>query len=78
VFKGDEVKLVVSKGPELIEVPRVAAMGVEAAIDKLEDLGFKVTTHHAQGYLGLGYVFSSNPGAGERVPRGSTIDLSLI
>jgi eukaryotic-like serine/threonine-protein kinase len=77
-FKGDSVELVVSKGPELIEVPRVVAMGAEAAIRRLEDLGFEVETREADGYLGLGYVFSSNPSAGERAPKGSTIVLSLI
>jgi serine/threonine-protein kinase len=78
VVKGDTVELVVSKGPELVEVPRVVAMGAEAAIRRLEDLGFEVETRRADGYLGLGYVFSSNPGAGEMVPKGSTIVLSLI
>jgi serine/threonine-protein kinase len=78
VVKGDTVKLVVSKGPELIQVPRVIAMGVDAAVRRLEDLGFRVSTHHADGYLGLGYVFSSSPGAGEMAPKGSTIVLSII
>jgi len=78
LFKGDTVELVVSKGPELIEIPRVVAMGVDAAVRRLEDLGFRVETRHADGYLGLGYVFSSNPGAGELAPKGSTVVLSLI
>jgi serine/threonine-protein kinase len=78
LFRGDTVSFVVSKGPELVEVPRVRAMGVEAATELLEGLGFEVETEEADGYLGLGFVFSSDPGQGEDVPKGSTITLFLI
>ena len=78
LFRGDTVSFVVSQGPELVEVPRVRAMGVEAATDLLEGLGFVVETEEAAGYLGLGYVFSSDPDSGERIAKGSTITLTLI
>jgi serine/threonine-protein kinase len=78
VYRGDEVSFVVSKGPELIEVPSVRAQGVEDARETLEDLGFDVVTEEAPGYLGLGFVFSQDPGGGDRVPIGSTITLYLI
>lgn len=78
VHSGDEVSFVVSQGPELIEVPSVRAQGVDAATATLEALGFKVVTEEAPGYLGLGFVFSQDPGGGERVPKGSTITLNLI
>ncbi|WP_438862023.1 PASTA domain-containing protein [Nocardioides renjunii] len=78
LFRGDTVSFVVSLGPELVEVPRLEAMGVEAATDVLEDLGFEVETEQAQIYLGLGYVSSSDPGEGERVPKGSTITLFVV
>lgn len=78
VFRGDTVSFVVSLGPELVEVPRVRAMGVEAATDLLEGLGFQVRTEQADNYLGLGFVFSSDPDQGDEVPKGSTITLYLI
>lgn len=78
VLRGDGVSFVVSKGPELIEVPGVRAQGVEAATDTLEALGFDVETEEADGYLGLGFVFSQSPGGGEMVPVGSTITLFII
>ena len=78
LYRGDTVSFVVSQGPELVEVPRVRAMGVEVATSLLEGLGFVVETQEAAGYLGLGYVFSSDPDAGERVAKGSTITLILI
>ncbi|MFC7497569.1 MULTISPECIES: Stk1 family PASTA domain-containing Ser/Thr kinase [unclassified Nocardioides] len=78
VHRGDEVSFVVSKGPELIEVPSVRGSGVDAARETLEDLGFDVDIEDAEGSLGLGFVWSQSPGAGEMVPPGSTITLSLI
>ncbi|HXH78022.1 Stk1 family PASTA domain-containing Ser/Thr kinase [Nocardioides sp.] len=78
LFKGDTVALVVSKGPELVEVPRVIAMGVEAATEKLEALGFQVDVQNSESYIGVGFVFSTSPGAGDMVARGSTITLYLI
>jgi serine/threonine-protein kinase len=78
LFKGDSVELVVSQGPELVEIPRVRAMGVEAARSRLESLGFEVKTEQTDGYLGLGFVYSVSPREGEEVPKGSTITLYLV
>lgn len=78
LFAGDPVRFTVSLGPELVEVPNVRASGVQAATEELEALGFVVDTVEAPGHLGLGYVFSSDPPAGEQVPKGSTITLSII
>jgi serine/threonine-protein kinase len=78
LHRGDPVQLVVSKGPELVEVPSVRAQGVDAATATLEELGFHVETRKATGYLGLGYVFSQDPDGGDMAPKGSTITLTLI
>jgi serine/threonine-protein kinase len=79
LFRGDTVSLVVSKGPELVEVPGgLRGMGVRAATERLEALGFEVRTTQTDHYLGLGFVWSSDPGSGKRIPRGSTITLSLV
>ena len=76
---GDTVKLVVSKGPELVEVPGgLPSMGVEAATQLLEGLGFKVDVEKARIYLGLGYVASSSPGGGNEIPKGSVITLHIV
>ena len=77
-YRGDEVSLVVSKGPELVEVPSVRGQGVDVATETLEDLGFDVETREATGSLGLGYVFSQTPGGGDLARKGSTIVLTLI
>ncbi|MEZ5092339.1 PASTA domain-containing protein [Nocardioides sp.] len=78
LFRGDTVKLVVSKGPELIEVPRVIGSGVEAARQQLEDLGFVVKTRKSGEYVGLQFVVRTDPGPGELAPKGSTITLIVV
>ncbi len=69
LFKGDTVTFTVSKGPELVEVPGVRAQGVDSARSELEALGFVVEVENISDYLGLGYVFRTDPGAGTLVPR---------
>ena len=78
LFRGDTISFSVSLGPELVEVPEVKAMGVEAATELLEGLGFEVETERADIYLGIGYVSSSDPGAGEEIAKGSLITLFVV
>ena len=78
LYKGDTVTLMVSRGPELVEIPSLRAWGVDAAKDKLKSLGFKVKTKKAGAYLGLGYVYSTDPGSGTKAPKGSTVTLSIL
>jgi beta-lactam-binding protein with PASTA domain len=78
LFTGDTMTFVVSKGPELVTIPRVVAMGVEAAEKALEDAGFEVREKHSSVYLGLGYVTSVKPGEGQKAPRGSTVTIYLV
>ena len=80
LFKGDKVTLIVSKGPEMVQIPRdgVIAAGVDAAKATLEGLGFVVKVEQAPDYLGLGFVKNTDPPAGSSVPKGSTITLFII
>jgi serine/threonine-protein kinase len=78
LYRGDVVALTVSKGPVLVEVPNLRAVGVDAATEELERLGFKVRTQESGTYLGLGYVSSADPDFGSMVPKGSTITLYLV
>jgi serine/threonine-protein kinase len=77
LFKGDEVSLTVSLGPELVEVPQVRGMGVDAATQQLEDLGFEVEVDSSFPDP-LGFVFGSDPRGGELAPKGSTITLIVV
>jgi serine/threonine-protein kinase len=79
LFRGDAVTLVVSRGPELIEVPGgLIASGVEDAKQKLIDAGFVPLVVNDNSYIGLGYVFRTDPRSGTMLPRGSTVTLYLI
>ena len=80
LYRGDTVTLVVSQGPELVEIPRVGviAAGVDSARETLEGLGFKVKVKKDEAYLGLGFVRRTDPSPGTLAPKGSTITLYLI
>ncbi|MBE7323253.1 Stk1 family PASTA domain-containing Ser/Thr kinase [Nocardioides sp. Y6] len=78
LYRGDGVTLTVSKGPELVEMPRVIAQGKDSAEERLEALGFRVRVERSGQYLGLGFVLSTDPDAGTMVPKGSTVTLYLI
>ena len=77
-FKGDEIELTVSEGPELIEVPGVRGQGIDAATSELEDAGFEVEVRQHQDYLGFGWVLQQSPGSGELARKGSTIVLTVV
>jgi eukaryotic-like serine/threonine-protein kinase len=73
------VSLVVSQGPELVEVPGgLVASGVEDAREALEAAGFDVNLERAPNYLGIGYVYRVDPPSGTMVPKGSEITLFII
>ena len=69
LFRGDQVGFVVSLGPELVEVPGgLVASGWESAQESLEAAGFVVEIEHVDDYLGLGFVYSVDPGSGSSSP----------
>ena len=76
--KGSDVTLVVSKGPVLIEVPRLATQSVDDARETLEGLGFVVKVEKTDLYIGWDRVVRQSPGGGEMAPKGSTITLSIV
>ena len=79
LYRGDSVRLVVSKGPELVEIPGgLVASGVDDATATLEALGFHVEVRKNDHYIGVGYVYSVDPGSGSMAPKGSTVTLSIL
>ncbi|HRA46135.1 MAG TPA: PASTA domain-containing protein, partial [Phycicoccus sp.] len=77
LFKGDGIKLVVSDGPPLVEVPDVFGKQVGNATDILEKAGFKVKVEAVLGGV-FGTVRSQDPAAGTSVPKGSTITIRVV
>jgi serine/threonine-protein kinase len=74
VPRGASVSVRVSKGPDLVEIPSMAGT-VEEASQRLAALGLQATV---QGnYRPGGRVIASDPPAGTKVKRGSTVRLFL-
>ena len=73
--RGSTVRLQVSKGPELIAVPDVTGQKRAAAQERLEALGLKVRVFAIPG---PGTVRSTDPGAGAKVRKGSTITVYVF
>lgn len=77
LFRGDAVALVVSKGPPLVAVPQVRGQQLDEARRTLEDAGFVVEVRRLV-ENGFGTVLGTNPGAGEQLPRGSTVTVNVV
>ncbi|MFL6023457.1 MAG: Stk1 family PASTA domain-containing Ser/Thr kinase [Marmoricola sp.] len=76
--KGDEITLVVSKGPELFEIPHVRGMRTNDARRTLEDAGFKVEVDKSDLYVGANYVVKVSPGEGTMAPKGTTVTITVF
>ena len=70
VGRGETVTLIVSKGPDLVEVPDVIGMRFSDAYDTLVNAGFEVTDE-GEGNR----VVGTDPEPGERVRRGSKVTI---
>ncbi len=71
VRRGSTVRLVVSTGPDVIEVPDVRGRSVDAARRRLEEAGFRVRVRS----LKIGNVVLQQPGPGTERRRGSTVTI---
>ena len=79
LFKGDTVKPWSSpSGPSWSRCRTSSRSGVDDATATLQGAGFNVDVQQAPGYIGLGYVFSMDPGAGTELPKGSTVTIYLV
>lgn len=65
LFWGDDITVKVSKGPETVVLPSVVGMQKDAAVKRLEDLGFTVKTQSSQIGEMLHVVFSQSGSAGK-------------
>ncbi len=81
---GDTVPLVVSKGPEPVQIPGdLVGKSIRDAVNQLQGLGFEVNAGIDDGTLPLGFKYwdiykvrASNPQPGSTAPRGATITLT--
>jgi beta-lactam-binding protein with PASTA domain/serine/threonine protein kinase len=78
LFRGETVRLVVSEGPVMVEVPDVRGVGVDEARRILEEGGFEVRTENSDLYVGLEFVVETDPEHGSLAPDGSVVTLYLV
>jgi serine/threonine-protein kinase len=77
VRRDTAIALVVSKGPEPVEVPVVTGRNVTEATQILQQAGFRVTTRTAASdKVARDLVISQKPSGG-KAPRGSTVELTV-
>lgn len=76
---GSQVKLVVSRGPDVVEVPRIAGLRYQVAFKRVAEHGFKVGTvsyvfdeDHSNGV-----VLRQSPAPGKKVDKGTPISLVI-
>ncbi|MFX0537284.1 Stk1 family PASTA domain-containing Ser/Thr kinase [Ornithinimicrobium sp. Y1847] len=77
VEAGSTVRLVISDGPELVEIPQVVGRQFSAVEQELTDLGLVVTRDDVRGGF-FGSVRSQSIEPGEMVPRGTEIVLEVV
>lgn len=77
---GDTVKVVVSKGPEMVAVPSVIDMKVDKAQQTLTTAGFQVQIVKPYGIAPLNRVSAQEPSGsgGNTAPKGSTVTLYVV
>jgi serine/threonine-protein kinase len=78
LFKGDEVTLVVSKGPVMVKVPDVRGKQYADAAKILTDAGLTPQEHQALPGLNFGTVQNTDPAPGTEVPKGSKIVVTTV
>lgn len=76
LHEGDSIDLVVSLGPEYVEVPNVFGKQLEEARQILEDAGFQVEVNQLASFFNT--VGSQSPAAGEQARRGSTVTITVV
>lgn len=77
VYRGDKVRVVVSKGSQFILVPSVVGMTTDEATSTLETAGFEVETREQFGVTVANRVISQDPSGGSQVSRGTLITLTI-
>ncbi len=76
-YRGDKVRVIVSKGSQFVSVPSVVGMTIESATSTLEDAGFRVSTREQFGVTVANRVISQDPSGGSQASRGTLVTLTV-
>ena len=72
---GSRVRLVVSTGPEQVEVPNATGLSRESAESRLREEGFSTDVSEEESERPRGEVIRQTPAEGTSVDRGSTVEI---
>lgn len=72
--KGSEIEIVVSKGPDVVEVPKITGKSLAAATQAILDAGLKIETDiKCSNTVREGLIISQDIKSGEMIKRNSTV-----
>ncbi len=72
--KGSEIEIVVSKGPDLVEVPKITGKSLAAATQAILDAGLQIETDiKCSNSVREGLIISQDIKSGEMIKRNSTV-----
>ncbi len=72
---GSNVGLIISLGPELVEVPEVKDLPLQEAMDLLQSLGLDPTTNVPDALRGFAVATGTTPKVGEKVKKGDQVQV---
>ena len=78
VDQGSTITVVISLGPELVEIPEVFGRSTDDATSILENAGFKVRVSEECFVACIGRVGDQEPNGGVMAPKGSTVTLFVV
>ena len=73
--RGSAVELTISKGPRLFRVPALIDLKRQAAVARIRERGFEPQVTEQESRVPAGQVVSQSPGAGSKLPAGSTVSI---
>ncbi len=79
VKEGREIKVIISKGSELVEVPNIRGIDLSDAKEQLEDAGLKLGTQDPiyDDKYDEGVVISQDPSPNDKVKSGSRVNVTV-
>ncbi|MGN8245366.1 Stk1 family PASTA domain-containing Ser/Thr kinase [Cellulomonas soli] len=75
--RGDTINVVVSKGPETVEMPDLTGVQYDKAAKALEDLGLVAARENVLGGI-FGTVRAQSVDSGDMVTKGTTVTLTVV
>lgn len=77
VAGGTDVRLAVSKGPEMVTVPSLRGLSLENATQKLSDAGLTARIIRVSSSEPEGTVIAQDPAGGQKVKKGSAVRMNV-